>query len=202
VSCDDRYFVRRLRNHDPASWSQLFGVFYKQLRVVAFKICGHRTSEENIDDLVQETLAAALRSIDRFRGESGLATWLTSILRKKCIDFCHCKGRRPLISLSNKDINRIPCARSRPPDIDARLAIFSAGLEDLIASEKPGRIRRSTLEFIRRLLDERGDVPSLRQMAEIWGCSEPAAKARWSDAKKALERACKRKLQEMRSQDI
>ena len=39
------------------------------------------------EDAVQETLLAALSSEARFEGRSNLRTWLTGILKHKCIDF-------------------------------------------------------------------------------------------------------------------
>jgi RNA polymerase sigma-70 factor (ECF subfamily) len=38
------------------------------------------------EDLVQETLLAALQSRDRFQGRSTVRTWLLSILRRKVVD--------------------------------------------------------------------------------------------------------------------
>jgi RNA polymerase sigma-70 factor (ECF subfamily) len=41
---------------------------------------------ELAEDLVQETLLAALQSRDRFQGRSTVRTWLLSILRRKIVD--------------------------------------------------------------------------------------------------------------------
>jgi len=38
------------------------------------------------EDLVQEALLSALKSIDRFRGQSHVRTWLVAILKRKIVD--------------------------------------------------------------------------------------------------------------------
>lgn len=48
-------------------------------------------------DLVQETLTAALKSKDRFKGRSSEKTWLTGILKHKILDFIRKKYRKPVI---------------------------------------------------------------------------------------------------------
>jgi len=45
------------------------------------------------EDLVQETCLAAWRAWDRFEGRSSVKTWMTSILRRKIIDYYHQRDR-------------------------------------------------------------------------------------------------------------
>ena len=45
------------------------------------------------EDLVQESFLAAVRGKDGFRGESTVRTWLTSILRRKVIDYFRSQRR-------------------------------------------------------------------------------------------------------------
>lgn len=49
---------------------------------------------EAAEDLVQETLLAALQAHDRFRGQASVRTWLISILRHKLLDQLRRKYRR------------------------------------------------------------------------------------------------------------
>ncbi len=45
------------------------------------------------EDLVQDTLLAAIRSVDRFKGESSERTWLIGILKHKVLDHWRRAGR-------------------------------------------------------------------------------------------------------------
>lgn len=44
------------------------------------------SDEALIEDLVQDTFLAALKSVDNFRGDASERTWLVSILKRKIID--------------------------------------------------------------------------------------------------------------------
>ena len=52
------------------------------------------------EDVVQETLVAALSARDGFSGRSSVRTWLTGILKHKIIDAIRQKQRRPLVAAS------------------------------------------------------------------------------------------------------
>jgi RNA polymerase sigma-70 factor (ECF subfamily) len=51
---------------------------------------------EIADELVQDTLMAALPGQANFRGESALRTWLTGILKHKIVDWQRREARDPL----------------------------------------------------------------------------------------------------------
>jgi RNA polymerase sigma-70 factor (ECF subfamily) len=53
--------------------------YYDRLFRVAFSLCRDRHAAE---DLTQETFTASFKSIETFRGESELFTWLVAILRR------------------------------------------------------------------------------------------------------------------------
>ena len=70
---------------DPAGWLERHGTAL--YRFAKAKLGRSDTAE----DLVQETLLAALQSYDRFQGRSSERTWLLAILRRKIVD--HYRGR-------------------------------------------------------------------------------------------------------------
>jgi len=50
------------------------------------------------EDVVQDTLVAALQGAGGFSGRSSLKTWLTGILKHKIVDAIRKKGRGPIVS--------------------------------------------------------------------------------------------------------
>jgi RNA polymerase sigma-70 factor (ECF subfamily) len=65
---------------DPAAWVEEHGDYL-------FRIALSRVrNRELAEDMVQETMLAAMKSIDSFSGKSTLRTWLASILKHKIID--------------------------------------------------------------------------------------------------------------------
>jgi len=65
---------------DPATWLDQHGnalYAYALMRVRDASIA---------EDLVQDTLLAAIKSVDRFKGESSERTWLIGILKHKVLD--------------------------------------------------------------------------------------------------------------------
>ena len=59
-------------------------------------------SQETAEDLVQDTLVAAMKAHNTFQGKSSVRTWLTSILQKKIIDHI----RRKAVERKGKEIKK------------------------------------------------------------------------------------------------
>lgn len=61
---------------------------------VMYRFARRRVADEHvIEDILQETFLAALKSEDRFRGDSTVRTWLLAILRLKIIDYYRKRAR-------------------------------------------------------------------------------------------------------------
>ena len=72
---------------DPATWLDHHGnalYAYALMRVRDASVA---------EDLVQDTLLAAIKSVDRFKGESSERTWLIGILKHKVLDHLRRAGR-------------------------------------------------------------------------------------------------------------
>ena len=92
---------------DPAVWLDLHGV-------ALFRFARARVGRSEIaEDLVQDTLLAALQSLDRFEGRSSERTWLLSILRRKIVDYYR-EGDGP----------RATGSESLDESLDGRVRIF------------------------------------------------------------------------------
>ena len=60
-------------------------------------------NETHAEDCVQEALAAALQSADRYTGGSSVRTWLIGILKHKILDHFRKAGREQLLSGSEEE---------------------------------------------------------------------------------------------------
>lgn len=65
---------------DPADWLEMYGDFLYRYALIRLR------DSMLAEDMVQETLLAAIQSKDGYRGRSSEKTWLTGILKHKIID--------------------------------------------------------------------------------------------------------------------
>jgi RNA polymerase sigma-70 factor (ECF subfamily) len=70
-------FLARLRRGDEAAYEMLVREYGGRMLAVARRVLCH---EEDARDAVQEAFLQAFRSIERFRGDSNLGTWLHRIV--------------------------------------------------------------------------------------------------------------------------
>jgi RNA polymerase sigma-70 factor (ECF subfamily) len=69
-----------------------------------WRFCAYLGRGYDVDDLVQETYARALRALPRFEGRSSPRVWLLSIARRVCADAIrHAQRRRAIDSWSRRD---------------------------------------------------------------------------------------------------
>jgi RNA polymerase sigma-70 factor (ECF subfamily) len=74
---------------DPASWVDLYGD-------LLYRFALSRVKDPSIaEELVQETLLAALKSRANFQGRSTARTWLIAILKHKIVDHIRKRVREP-----------------------------------------------------------------------------------------------------------
>ncbi|MBI4565414.1 MAG: RNA polymerase sigma factor [Planctomycetes bacterium] len=79
-SIGDGRLVERARRGDRSALRTLVETHYDRLFRVA---CALVHDREAVEDLTQETFTVALKAIARFRGESGIFTWLVGILKRQ-----------------------------------------------------------------------------------------------------------------------
>ncbi|MCZ7566560.1 MAG: sigma-70 family RNA polymerase sigma factor [Burkholderiales bacterium] len=76
------------------------------------------------EDLVQETLLAALQAAGRFRGDAEVGTWLTGILKHKILE--HFRRQRRHVPLDELD----------PEDVEARYAEHGAAAGPALPADR------------------------------------------------------------------
>lgn len=73
---DDAVFIDKLRAGDADAFDELITLYSADIYSLLFRLTDNA---EEAGDLTQETFFSAFRSIGKFRGESGLKTWLYRI---------------------------------------------------------------------------------------------------------------------------
>jgi RNA polymerase sigma-70 factor (ECF subfamily) len=77
VDLEERRFVAALRAGDPSAYEELHGRYGERLVALAMS---HGCSRAVAQEVVQDTWAAVVRTIDGFQGRSSLKTWIYRIL--------------------------------------------------------------------------------------------------------------------------
>jgi RNA polymerase sigma-70 factor (ECF subfamily) len=103
--------VEKLRSGDSAATAEFYNLYRNRLySLVLVQVDRDETAAE---DLVQEVFLAALSSLDKFRGDSQLYTWLRSIALHKINDFYRHQAREPKPRESSADSDGLELEQTR-----------------------------------------------------------------------------------------
>jgi RNA polymerase sigma-70 factor (ECF subfamily) len=158
--------IDRWKTGDSRAATQLVGRHSQALARFAAS-AGER---EGIEELVQDTFVRAFASLDSFRGESTLRTWLFTIERRLMLD------RRRTERRSRETV---------PVEESDHVSEYGA-LDALIAEEAQEKVRRSlealspTQREVFTLRVQQG--LSYREIAEVVGSTEGAARVHYHNA--------------------
>jgi RNA polymerase sigma-70 factor (ECF subfamily) len=83
LSLDDTALAAACQAGDLAAFERLYHLYGSRMKSIARNLVGTTSDAE---DAVQDTFLKIQRSIDSFRGQSSLATWLFRILINTCYD--------------------------------------------------------------------------------------------------------------------
>ena len=167
----DQVLIERWKTGDSRAATELVGRHADALARFATS-AGER---EEIEELVQDTFVRAFSSLDAFRGESSLRTWLFTIERRLMLD----RRRAELRQRKNVSLEtQLPATE------------YNA-LDGMVAQETATRVRRAVeaLSPMQRevfgLRVEQG--LSYRDIAEILGSTEGAARVHYHNAVRAVK---------------
>jgi RNA polymerase sigma-70 factor (ECF subfamily) len=103
--------VEKLSSGDSAAMAEFYNLYRNRLYSLVLE---HVDRDENIaEDLVHEVFLAALSSLDKFRGDSQLYTWLRSIALHKINDFYRHQAREPKPTNSSDDSDGLELEQAR-----------------------------------------------------------------------------------------
>jgi len=83
--------LAQARTGDGEAFRELVEPYRRELHVHCYRMLG---SVQDAEDVLQETLLAAWRGLDRFQGRSSLRTWLYRIATNRCLNALRASDRR------------------------------------------------------------------------------------------------------------
>ena len=85
--------LARARSGDGDAFAELTGPFRREVQVHCYRMLG---SAADAEDMLQETMTAAWRGLDRFQERSSVRTWLHAIATNKCLNHLRASRSAPL----------------------------------------------------------------------------------------------------------
>ena len=173
--------VKKLRSGGGRAREEFYNIYRNRLYSVVLEQVGRDSALA--EDLVQETFLAALGSLDKFRGDSQLYTWLRSIASHKINDFYRHQAREPK-------------PQESPPDFDAMKQLEQTGGDEpapftVMESEEIHQSVHQALEGLPQdyqevlVLKYLEEMPVL-EISQVMGRSPKSVEGLLSRARKAM----------------
>jgi len=83
--------LTRARAGDEEAFRSLVEPYGRELQLHCYRILG---SLQDAEDLLQETLLAAWRGLDKFEGRASMRSWLYRIATNRCLNALRARARR------------------------------------------------------------------------------------------------------------
>lgn len=202
VALDEGVLLRRARAGDESAFADLARGYRAELHVHCYRIVG---SVQDAEDLVQETLLAAWRGLERFAGRASLRSWLYRIATNRCLNALRDRSRRP-------GELPMPPQETPPPPQPTRVGepiwlepypdILLEGVSDLSHEPEARYASREAIGLafvtaLQRLSPRQRAVLVLRdvlafraaEVAEMLGATEVSVNRTLQRARQAVERA-------------
>jgi RNA polymerase sigma-70 factor (TIGR02960 family) len=88
----DAQTLTQARAGDEEAFRELTDPYRRELQLHCYRILG---SMQDAEDMLQETLLAAWRSLEAFEGRASVRSWLYRIATNRCLDALRARSRRP-----------------------------------------------------------------------------------------------------------
>ena len=179
---EDRKLVARMRAGDQRAFDAFFDAHARRLAAFAARRCGLDAAD--IEDVVQNSLIKAVRSLASFRGEAAVFTWLCEICRHELADLHRKAARRPV----HDSLDAIPFVRDAvlqlqtPSDQEPSAALEASARNGAVASALNGLPER----YARALELKYGDALSVQEIGQLLGLTTIAAQSLLARARDAF----------------
>lgn len=167
----DRALIERWRSGDERAAT---AIVERHADALA-RFASHLGVTDDIEEIVQDTFVRAFSALEGFRADSSLRTWLFTIERRLIIDRRRAGARRGI-----------------EVEVDDQYgATGYHALDTMVADETAGRVNRA-IERLSRMQRETFTLRvqegrSYKEIAEILGTSEGAARVHYHNAMRAVK---------------
>ena len=172
--------VEKLRSGNSAAMEEFHNTYRSRLYYLVLSQIGH--NQAVAEDLVQEVFLAALSSLDKFRGDSQLYTWLRSIALHKINDYYRHQAREPKYRISSPDFDTIKLEQTGDNKPAVHGAMESEEIRQSVHQALEGLPQDYQKVLVLKYLDE---MPVL-EISEVMGRSPKSVEGLLSRARKAM----------------
>lgn len=181
---DTRLLVKRAQNNDIDAFERLIHIYQNKVYALCVHLAGNGTDAQ---DLAQEAMIRAYKSLGSFRNEADFGTWLHRITVNVWLNFRRKNSGRVTVSLddpyvddSGSEMRREVAAAGGDPLLELEdkefRGLVRAALEDLSGEHRAVLVLREIEGY------------SYEEVARMLGCSLGTVKSRLSRAREMMRR--------------
>jgi RNA polymerase sigma-70 factor (ECF subfamily) len=124
---DDELFDRYRQSHEPALLDELVRRNFDRIYRFVATMLG---KPDAVDDLVQDILLNVVRSIDKFRGESALSTWIYRIAANRVHRFLE-ETQRAVPTIETEQLEAVTDRHRESPETNELKHLIDTAISEL-----------------------------------------------------------------------
>ncbi|MCB1142156.1 MAG: RNA polymerase sigma factor [Leptospiraceae bacterium] len=175
----EQYLLQKIRNGDIRAYDQLITPLLPRLKRKAMSMITDLSKDPDLDseDILQDALISGYKSIQNFRADSGIYTWLYRIVINKAKDFRSKTIRQ----------NEIPISENEHLIPDNRMG-FEKKLEQIEDQEYLNKMIESLDDIYKEVFELRFyERMTYSQIATVLNCNVGTVKSRLFKARELLK---------------
>ncbi len=178
---DDQTLIKQLNEGNAKAFEAFVFEYQGLVYNTCYSFLNHR---EDAEDVAQDVFIYAFKSINSFRGEASLSTWLYKLSMNKSLDFIRAKKRQKrgsgmLNSMDNEEMSRLNVSDANQPhtqlEDEEKRQILHAAIDKLPERQK------------RAIILSRFEELSQEQVAEVMETSVSSVESLLVRGKKKLK---------------
>lgn len=174
---EEQNWMQRARKGEIAAFEHIVVQYERKIYALALRSVGN---EADAADLTQEVFLRAWRSLDSFRGDSAVSTWLYRITMNLCVDFSR-RRKVQAVPLTDEEGGELPL-----PDTRAEGSPEAALANQELSRELQTALGQLTEEHRQIVLLRDSTGLSYQEIGSLLGLEEGTVKSRLARARKNL----------------